>query len=150
MPGEFSKYHCPKCGSLLLIQDLGEGPIVWCSNVGGENQPGCRYGLSQTITLQRYLATDNAEALQMIVMGDILRERNRQDKKWGEQNHDPVMYLAILVEEVGEFAQAALHNKFGGSQGSLEHLREEAIQVAAVAMAIVECLDREKWRWSNA
>lgn len=28
-------------------------------------------------------------------------------------------------------------------------MREEAVQVAAVAVAIVECLDRGKWRWGG-
>jgi NTP pyrophosphatase (non-canonical NTP hydrolase) len=64
-------------------------------------------------------------------------------RKWGEQNHDPITYLAVLVEEVGELAQAGLHLRFGGPKA--EGLRDEAVQVAAVALAIVECLDRGKW-----
>lgn len=31
---------------------------------------------------------------------DVLAERTRQDAKWGEQNHDPITYLAILTEQV--------------------------------------------------
>ncbi len=38
----------------------------------------------------------------------VLDERNRQDQLWGEQNHDPFTYLAILGEEVGEANKAAL------------------------------------------
>jgi NTP pyrophosphatase (non-canonical NTP hydrolase) len=78
-------------------------------------------------------------------LADILAERDRQDAKWGEQNHDPFTYLAILSEEIGEFAQAALHLRFGGEAQS--KFRDEAIHVAAVALAIVECIDRKKWRW---
>jgi len=78
---------------------------------------------------------------------DILAERARQDEKWGEQNHDPFTYLAVLTEEVGELAQAALHTRFGGPNAS--GLREEAVHVAAVALAIVECLDRNTWRWPD-
>lgn len=76
---------------------------------------------------------------------DVLAERQRQDAKWGEQNHDPFTYLTILTEEVGEFSQAALHARFGGPAAA--GLREEAVQMAAVALAIVECLDRGKWSW---
>ena len=76
---------------------------------------------------------------------DILDERNRQVEVWGEQNHNPFIYSAILAEEVGEFCQAALHTRFGGPKG--DGLREEAVQLAAVALSIVECLDREKWNW---
>jgi NTP pyrophosphatase (non-canonical NTP hydrolase) len=80
---------------------------------------------------------------------DALAERERQEAKWGEQNHDPALYLTILMEEVGELAQAALHTRYGGRAGGVEHMREEAVQVAAVALAIVECLDRGKWTWGG-
>ena len=86
-----------------------------------------------------------AGALGSAALVSILEERERQEAKWGEQNHDPFTYLAILTEEVGELAQAALHARFGGPTG--EHLRKEAVHTAAVAMAIVECLDRKAWEW---
>lgn len=88
---------------------------------------------------------DNTAQPPLRALGAVLRERARQDAKWGEQNHDPITYLVILTEEVGELAQAALHARFGGSKAS--GLREEAIHTAAVALAIVECLDRGLWRW---
>lgn len=78
-------------------------------------------------------------------LADVLEEREAQDKKWGEQNHDPCVYLTILMEEVGELSQAVLDVKFGSAPA--ERMREEAIQTAAVALAIVQCLDRGKWEW---
>jgi len=78
-------------------------------------------------------------------LASVLVERCNQDMTWGEQNHDPFTYLAVLIEEVGELSQAALHTRFGGNKAT--GLRDEAVQVAAVALAIVECLDRNKWRW---
>ena len=78
-------------------------------------------------------------------MGSVIAERARQDQKFGEQNHDPITYVTVLMEEVGEFAQAALQARFGGP--AAERLRDEAVHTAAVALAIVECLDRGKWRW---
>jgi NTP pyrophosphatase (non-canonical NTP hydrolase) len=53
----------------------------------------------------------------------------------------------ILMEEVGELAQAALHKRHGGEASG--HLREESVHTAAVAMAIIECLDRGDWAWGN-
>jgi NTP pyrophosphatase (non-canonical NTP hydrolase) len=82
-----------------------------------------------------------------LALRDVLLERARQDAKWGEQNHDPFCYLTVLVEEVGEFAKAALDARFGGPEA--EHLRDEAVQMAAVALAIVELLDRDKWWWGR-
>lgn len=80
-------------------------------------------------------------------VSDVLAERVRQDELWGEQNHDPFLYLTVLTEEVGEFAQAALRSRFGGEAAGA--LRKEAVQVAAVALAIVECLDRNAWTWGG-
>jgi NTP pyrophosphatase (non-canonical NTP hydrolase) len=77
-------------------------------------------------------------------LADVRTERQRQDAKWGTQNHDPITYLAILTEEVDELAQAALHLRFGGPAAL--GVREEAVQVCAVALAIIECLDRNKWK----
>lgn len=88
-----------------------------------------------------------SESSEFTALRDVLAERKRQDMKWGEQNHDPFLYLTILGEEYGETCQAALEAKFG--KGTLDALRAEAVQTAAVALAIVECLDRRKWGWSK-
>ena len=87
--------------------------------------------------------------IQLGAINAVRDERQRQEKKWGEQNHDPYTYLAILIEEVGEYAQACLQTQFGGKHGGLDHMREAAVQTAAVALAIVECLDRSKWQWPH-
>ena len=87
--------------------------------------------------LQTVMATE--------ALASVLAERISQDAEWGEQNQDPFTYLVILMEEVGELSQAALHTRFGGDKAY--GLRIEAVQVAAVALAIVECLDRGKWVW---
>lgn len=88
----------------------------------------------------------NEDAL--AALQSILNERVSQDLKWGTQDHDPITWSAILTEEVGEFSQAALQQKFGdGDKGG--NLRTEAIHCAAVALAIVECLDRGDWRWKG-
>lgn len=106
--------------------------------------------------------TANTPPLQR-VLSEIEDERRRQDEKWGEQNHPPgtgeawdgigrlfvasgrgieaaarrilgqsPTYTGVLMEEVGEALQETDPAK----------LRVELIQVAAVAAAFVECLDR--------
>jgi len=74
------------------------------------------------------------------VLNEIKSERIRQDNKWGEQNHSPADWLMILGEEVGEVNKAALEAKFGNK--TLREYRKELIQVAAVAVAMIECFDR--------
>lgn len=71
----------------------------------------------------------------------IFAERLRQDQKFGRQSHGPYCWLAILTEEVGEAAQAALHDRFGGSHAGT--LREEVTHVAAVALAWLENMERD-------
>lgn len=72
---------------------------------------------------------------------DAIGERARQDDRWGDQSqHDDATWLAILTEEVGESAQAVLHWKFDGpARGTL---RSELVQVAAVALAWIEAIDK--------
>lgn len=82
------------------------------------------------------------------VLSDVAHERDRQDKKWGKQDHDPFTWIAILGEEFGEAAKAALHYTFAVNSGNQftaaqhKQLRDELIQTAAVAVAAVEALDR--------
>lgn len=71
---------------------------------------------------------------------EIARERIRQDEKWGEQNHDDLYWLGILTEEVGEVAREVIEN------GSAPRTDSELIQVAAVAVAWMECRKRRQER----
>jgi NTP pyrophosphatase (non-canonical NTP hydrolase) len=70
----------------------------------------------------------------------ILTERRRQDAKWGEQNHADDFWMLILMEEVGETAQAIL--QACEERGSPARTKEELIQVAAVAVAWLEAIER--------
>lgn len=70
----------------------------------------------------------------------VLDERYRQDTKWGEQNHDDFTWLAILAEEVGELAQAILHDRFGGKAAGTAYT--ELVHVAAVAVQWLDCIER--------
>lgn len=72
----------------------------------------------------------------------VLLERQRQDYKWGVQNHQHFVWNTILGEEIGEVAKAALHNKFGGEEK--DNIKVELIQVIAVAVAWLECIERNK------
>lgn len=74
------------------------------------------------------------------IFRQISEERDRQDAKFGEQNHLPVEWMPILMEEVGEVAKEALENHF--NHLSLYNYRTELIQVAAVAVSMAESFDR--------
>jgi len=73
----------------------------------------------------------------------ILMERDRQDELWGKQNHSLSEWMVILVEEVGELADAISANIFC-TDVSKKNWREEAVQVAAVALAMLEQYQEEE------
>lgn len=77
-----------------------------------------------------------------LVLREVGEERQAQDGKWGKQNHENFLWMTVLSEEVGEAAKAAMHDMFGGPDAG--NLRAELVQVAAVAVAWIECLDRER------
>lgn len=68
---------------------------------------------------------------------EILAEREHQDKKWGyPQKNTYCEWASILSEEAGELAQALNELNFG--RGSQVQMEMEAVQVAAVALSILE------------
>lgn len=82
------------------------------------------------------------------IFAEIINERENQDLKWGEQNHHPMIWLGILGEEFGEVCQAATDAFMQGRTKPVEYdeYRSELIQVAAVAVSMIECLDRNKYQ----
>lgn len=77
----------------------------------------------------------------------VLEERVRQDNQYGVQDHPAEWWLVILGEEYGELCQVALETHFDNGPdkrclGGVKNLRTEAVQVAAVALAMVESIDR--------
>lgn len=98
------------------------------------------------------------------VLQEVLAERARQDERWGEQNHpvhdpeDPAgvfllgrSYAALEQEAKARFAAGRrswalveLEEVFEAlSAKTPEEARAEFIQVAAVAVAAVESIDRQ-------
>lgn len=76
------------------------------------------------------------------ILRDIDIERDRQNEKWGGvQDLPSYTYLAIATEELGEAAQAALHDEFGGNHAGT--LRTELVQLAAVIVQWLERIDAD-------
>lgn len=91
------------------------------------------------------------------ILNEIAAERQRQDAKWGEQNWNPVEWVAILGEEFGEVSKEALEWYFTNKKelpkssfteinefSRLKNYRNELIQVAAVALAMIQSLERNE------
>jgi hypothetical protein len=102
------------------------------------------------------------------VLIDVWEERERQDKKWGVQDHpitDPgITHLSFYNMPPEYEARLACEDRFSAGIGSwadilIEELaevlaagknpvraREELVQLAAVAVAAIECLDRKYFK----
>lgn len=81
---------------------------------------------------------------QRLAVQDVLDERDRQDELWGDipdrvDELDWSEWVAILTEEVGEFAEAVLEHHYG--DWLMKKVRREAVQVTAVGLSIVEAID---------
>ncbi len=128
-----------------LARDIGNVAAVAARP--SELSPETRLMISRLEAWRNTILDIQGDTGRVRASNDVDDERERQERKWGEQNHDPMTYLTVLMEEVGELAQCALHGRFGGP--AAPNIRKEAVQVAAVALAIVECLDRGQWTWRD-
>lgn len=91
--------------------------------------------MSGSITVQADPAPNYTE----YAIAFVRAERRRQDQKWGEQNHDYPVWRVILDEENGEASREWLEAHFTGLIPEHDDdFLEESIQVAAVALAMVE------------
>lgn len=106
--------------------------------------------------------TSKVNAEHVPVLAAIQGERERQDKKWGPQNHEYPMWLPILAEEMGEAAKEFLKATFPAVEAEgarregnpvdtitveerRKRFRKELIEAAAVLVAMIECGDRNQW-----
>lgn len=90
-------------------------------------------------------ATDEAQARALV---EVLRERAAQDERWGVSDHDPDLWLTILLKQIGHYSGATLDLPGDASAATLDQralLRNRAVQIAAVALAMVECAVRDTW-----
>lgn len=73
----------------------------------------------------------------------ILDRRKQQDEKWGIQSHPNEWWYPILGEELGEIGKAMLEGHFDYPDANEEGIRHEVIDVAAVALAWLEDIDKQ-------
>lgn len=98
----------------------------------------------------------------ILVAQEVVAERLAQDRRWGEQNHPSAgrgrVFDCGIAAYADSWKQENAAREAGGclawdgilleevfealAEGDPKLLRKELIQVAAVAVAWVECLDR--------
>ncbi len=77
------------------------------------------------------------------VLGDVQAERNRQDAKWGGPAHDDEHVTEVFVQLIQDYAAWA---RVMAGMDSMDKARRRLVQVAALAVAAVESIDRKTTR----
>lgn len=97
------------------------------------------------------------------IIEKVLAERTRQDNKWGEQNwplaHEPISELKEESDKSKNFCNERaklgivswrdiLKEEFDEvfAESDIDNQETELVQVAAVAVSIIECLERHRER----
>lgn len=108
------------------------------------NQEIARLSLANGVLRQenRMLKAEQAAELPSVYYA-VYQERQRQDVKWGEQNISPYHLYSILAEEFGEVGRAL-------NEGEPADYRKELVQVAAVAVKMVQRYDVYGWHNEDA
>jgi NTP pyrophosphatase (non-canonical NTP hydrolase) len=71
-------------------------------------------------------------------------EAHRQIEKFGKQDHLPDRWMTILTEEVGEVAKEICNQHDSPCQLVYDNYEKELIQVAAVAMSMLENFQEQR------
>lgn len=158
---------CGECGTFVacftdsnLRSGVDSGPAT-PEGEGAAISKETLWGTPDPVQLVLPFSND-ARALHLSVLRDITKERERQDAKWGEQNHPSVTESPTRAEAawIARVAcdEAAKVGKLTWEHIALEEfhealeqgaasddvkLREELVQCAAVFVAWIECLDRK-------
>lgn len=79
------------------------------------------------------------------VLAQVGEERRRQDEQWGgplhDDHHTPRQWFGLVDDHLGRAKKAA-----GGKSTDHDTYRHNLVQVAALAVAAVESLDRLRRR----
>jgi hypothetical protein len=101
------------------------------------------------------ITIDVQDELEAAAIAAVIAERRRQDGKFGKQDHDPAWWMVIMGEEYGETCQAVCEYRWGEAMPGvtsddrmkrIDHAVDEATQVAAVAVAMVQSILRNEWK----
>lgn len=90
--------------------------------------------------------TDQQKACTPEGWDDVMREIERAVRKFPTWPTDPLHALAVLGEEFGELTKAMLQHTYEPHKSTLDDVRMEAIQTAAMALRLLASLDRYEYQ----
>ena len=84
---------------------------------------------------------------QIDILNDIMDDRVKQDEGWGVNRDNSESWILILAEEIEQVTRPVLEDRFPcGLNISLVEYRKKLIQIAAIAIAVIESFDRNEGR----
>lgn len=75
---------------------------------------------------------------QKSILDAIIAERERQDAKWGQQDHIASVWGCIIGEEAGEVCKAINEYGFAPTSENIDAVFIESVQTAACCVALCE------------
>lgn len=103
----------------------------------------CREAAAAIERLERELAEVQR------VPSEVVDELGRAVAKFPTWPTDPLHALAVLGEEFGELTKAVLQLTYEPHKSSIEEMRGEAVQTAAMALRFVASLDAYRFQRCN-
>ncbi len=98
-----------------------------------------------TITIE-FPGVDPYKTAKALILTDVLRavldELDRAEQLWQKWPADPIHQAAIVAEEAGELVQAALQFEYDYEKGTLDEIRKEATQTAAMAIRLLKNINQ--------
>jgi NTP pyrophosphatase (non-canonical NTP hydrolase) len=79
------------------------------------------------------------------IIEEVMAELRRATVKYPTWPSDPLHALAVLGEEFGELTKAMLQMTYEPEKATVEEVREEAIQTAAMAIRLAISLDQYEY-----
>jgi hypothetical protein len=82
----------------------------------------------------------------------VENEMRRQEELHGSlSKYDPFTWTTILTEEAGEFARAAMTDRFKvrPTPPPGHTMLDEATQIAAYMLLVIEALEDNEWAWPD-
>ncbi|MBK8225272.1 MAG: hypothetical protein IPK73_30025 [Candidatus Obscuribacter sp.] len=117
--------------------------LIRLARIGGWIDPDGIYRLERCI--MHWLN----EELEIAAIEDVQAELKRAATKFPTWPTDPIHALAVLGEEYGELTKAILQHTYEPHKSTLDDVRNEAVQTAAMAIRLLMSLEVYEYRKCN-
>lgn len=141
----FSKSHLTKAAAQAWLRHLFDIELKLLADQKALEEPGGPTGpWDSEQTKTEILKTLGKPKVQPILQA-IDAELTRSKTKFPSWPTDPLHALSVLGEEYGELTQAALETMYEPHKSSIEDVKNEAIQTAAMCFRFLESMGQYKF-----